>query len=102
VVEEVEEEIVPNLLLKKLELQEDQEEVVFLADLDALVQLVLEIIPLQLPLKEVMEELVVLQTILIIMEAVVVELVLLVQLEHLPQEVVQVVLVKQIQLQEVQ
>ena len=96
------EPILLNPLVKKLENQEDQEEVVFLADLDALVQLVLEILPLQIPLKEVMEELVVLQTILIIMEAVVVELVLLVLLEHLPQEVVLVVLVQQIQLQEVQ
>ncbi len=54
-VEVVEEEILQRLLIT-LENQEDQEEVVVLVDLDLLEQLVVEIIPLQLPLKEIMEE----------------------------------------------
>jgi|TARA_R110000803_G_scaffold184672_1_gene247006 hypothetical protein len=48
--------VILNPLLRTLENQEDQEEVVVLVDLDLLEQLVVEIIPLQLPLKEVMEE----------------------------------------------
>jgi hypothetical protein len=55
VVEVVEEEILQRLLIT-LENQEDQEEVVVLVDLDLLEQLVLEILHLQLPLKEIMEE----------------------------------------------
>jgi hypothetical protein len=55
VVEAVEEEIILNLLLKVLEMMEDQEEVVHLI-LVILEQLVLETLPLQLPLKVMMEE----------------------------------------------
>tara|TARA_R100000388_G_C7142616_1_gene110703 strand:- start:215 stop:409 length:195 start_codon:yes stop_codon:yes gene_type:complete len=55
VVEVVEEEIILNLLPKVLEMMEDQEEVVHLM-LAILEELVLETLPLQLPLKVMMEE----------------------------------------------
>jgi hypothetical protein len=55
VAEVVEEEIILNLLPKVLEMMEDQEEVVHLI-LAILEELVLETLPLQLPLKGMMEE----------------------------------------------
>ena len=51
----VEEEIILNLLPKELEIQEDLEVVVHLI-LILLEELVVETLPLQLPLKEMMEE----------------------------------------------
>tara|TARA_R100001510_G_C7530484_1_gene122122 strand:- start:307 stop:501 length:195 start_codon:yes stop_codon:yes gene_type:complete len=55
VVEVVEEEILLNPLPNKLEMMEDLEEVAHLM-LALLEELVLETLPLQIPLKEIMEE----------------------------------------------
>jgi hypothetical protein len=55
VVVAVEEEILLNPLPNKLEIQEDLEEVAHLM-LALLEELVVETLPLQLPLKEIMEE----------------------------------------------
>jgi len=87
VAEAVEEEIPLNPLLRTLEMMEDQEEVVVLLDLDLLDQVVLEILPLQLLLKEMMEEQVFVQQILLITEEPVAEHRVLVQPEQFPQEV---------------
>ena len=90
----MEEPIPLNPLLRNLEMMEDQEEVVVLLDLDLRDQVVLEILPLQLLLKEMMEEQVFVQQILLITEEPVAEHRVLVQPEQFPQEVGLVALVQ--------